>query len=195
MFPIWESFSYFWQSASSMQLSVFVFVSTYLLFAFSFVLDCLSSLSMDFYQCHPILQLAESLDKTHIVRVPAYAFSRLVSPSLLSFCSPFYEAFLNRHDTNFDHLILQSLQVWAFRTTVLFAFWLFTRRSKFLVRFSGAYTSGNICTWLISISNSLMWLFVNSSSCYFRSNPAVYSSAFTRSFSVYNGFSTNTQFY
>ena len=84
-----------------MQLSVFVFVSTYLLFAFSFVLDCLSSLSMDFYQCHPILQLAESSDKTHIVRVPAYAFSRLVSPSLLSFCSPFYDAFLNRHDTNF----------------------------------------------------------------------------------------------
>lgn len=135
MFPIWESFSYFWQSASSMQLSVFVFVSTYLLFAFSFVLDRLSSLSMDFYQCHPILQLAESSDKTHIVRVPAYAFSRLVSPSLLSFCSPFYEAFLNRHDTNFDHLILQSLQVWAFRTTVLFAFWLFTRRSNFLLDF------------------------------------------------------------
>ena len=175
MFPIWESFSYFWQSASSMQLSVFVFVSTYLLFAFSFVLDCLSSLSMDFYQCHPILQLAESSDKTHIVRVPAYAFSRLVSPSLLSFCSPFYEAFLNRHDTNFDHLILQSLQVWAFRTTVLFAFWLFTRRSKFLIRFSGAYTSGNICTLLISISNSLIWLFVNSSSYYVRSNPVVYS--------------------
>ena len=67
----------------------------------------------------------------------------------------------------------------------LFAFWFFTRRSKFLIRFSGAYTSGNICTWLISISNTLMWLFVNSSSCYFRSNPAVYSSAFTRSFSIY----------
>ena len=56
---------------------------------------------MDFHQSRPILQLAESSHKTHIVRVPAYAFSRLVSPSLLSFCSPFYVAFLNRHDTNF----------------------------------------------------------------------------------------------
>ena len=56
---------------------------------------------MDFHQSRPILQLAESSHKTHIVRVPAYAFSRLVSPSLLSFCSPFYDAFLNRHDTNF----------------------------------------------------------------------------------------------
>ena len=69
--------------------------------AFSFYVDCLSSLSMDSHQSRPILQLAESSHKTHIVRVPAYAFSRLVSPSLLSFCSPFYEAFLNRHDTNF----------------------------------------------------------------------------------------------
>ena len=55
---------------------------------------------MDF-PSRPILQLAESSHRTHIVQVPAYAFWRLVSPSLLSFCSPFYEAFLNRHDTNF----------------------------------------------------------------------------------------------
>ena len=79
--------------------SLFLFPIIYT--AFSFVLDRLSSLSMDFHQSRPILQLAESSHKTHIVRVPAYAFSRLVSPSLLSFCSPFYEAFLNRHDTNF----------------------------------------------------------------------------------------------
>ena len=79
--------------------SLFLFPIIYT--AFSFVLDRLSSLSMDFHQSRPILQLAESSHKTHIVRVPAYAFSRLVSPSLLSFCSPFYEAFLNRYDTNF----------------------------------------------------------------------------------------------
>ena len=67
--------------------SLFLFPIIYT--AFSFVLDRLSSLSMDFHQSRPILQLAESSHKTHIVRVPAYAFSRLVSPSLLSFCSPF----------------------------------------------------------------------------------------------------------
>ena len=70
--------------------------------AFSLVqLDRLSSLSMDFHQSGPITQLAESSQKTHIDRVPAYAFLPLVSPSLLSYYSPFYEAFLNRHDTNF----------------------------------------------------------------------------------------------
>ena len=56
---------------------------------------------MDFHQSGPITQLAESSQKTHIVRVPAYAFLPLVSPSLLSFYSPFYEARLNRQDTNF----------------------------------------------------------------------------------------------
>ena len=56
---------------------------------------------MDFHQSSPITQLAESSQKTHIVRVPAYAFLPLVSPSLLSYYCPFYEAFLNRHDANF----------------------------------------------------------------------------------------------
>ena len=56
---------------------------------------------MDFHEFRPIPQLAESSQKTHIISVPAYSFSRLVSPSLLSFCSPFYEAYLKGHDTQF----------------------------------------------------------------------------------------------
>ena len=51
--------------------SLFLFPIIYI--AFSFVLDRLSSLSMDFHQSRPILQLADSSDKTHIVRVPAYS--------------------------------------------------------------------------------------------------------------------------
>ena len=43
--------------------------------AFSFVLDRLSSLSVDFHQSRPILQLAESSHKTHIVRLCVFTIS------------------------------------------------------------------------------------------------------------------------
>ena len=56
---------------------------------------------MDCHHSRPIAQLAESHQKTHIISIPAYGFTRLVSPTLLSFCSPFYEAYLQRHANQF----------------------------------------------------------------------------------------------
>lgn len=42
----------------------------------------------------PIKQLAESPVKTHLLCIPAYNYTRFVSPVLLSHCSPVYNAYL-----------------------------------------------------------------------------------------------------
>ena len=41
--------------------------------------------------------------KTHTFCIPAYAYTRLVSPALLSFCSSFYAAYLDRHNSTFTN--------------------------------------------------------------------------------------------
>ena len=42
----------------------------------------------------PIKQLAESPAKTYLLCIPAYNYTRLVSPVLLSYCSPVQNAYL-----------------------------------------------------------------------------------------------------
>jgi len=42
----------------------------------------------------PIKQLAESPAKTYLLCIPAYSYTRFVSPVLFSHCSPVYEAYL-----------------------------------------------------------------------------------------------------
>ena len=42
----------------------------------------------------PIKQLAESPAKTYLLCIPAYNYTRLVSPVLFSHCSPVYHAYL-----------------------------------------------------------------------------------------------------
>ena len=56
---------------------------------------------MDFDQSRPIVQIAEASQRTHLICVPAYDFSRSVSPFLFSLSSPFYEAYLSRHANQF----------------------------------------------------------------------------------------------
>ena len=45
----------------------------------------------------PITQLADSPNKTHELCIPAYGYSRFISPALLSCSSPFYSAYLANH--------------------------------------------------------------------------------------------------
>ena len=56
---------------------------------------------MESMSSRPINQLAESPHKTHTFCIPAYGYTRLVSPALLSFCSPFYAAYLHQHSSTF----------------------------------------------------------------------------------------------
>ena len=49
----------------------------------------------------PISQLVES-PRTHEICIPAFGFSRMISPTLFSYCSTFYEAYLSRADTHTD---------------------------------------------------------------------------------------------
>jgi len=56
---------------------------------------------MESMSFRPINQLAESPHKTHTFCIPAYGYTRLVSPALLSFCSPFYAAYLHQHSSTF----------------------------------------------------------------------------------------------
>jgi len=58
---------------------------------------------MESRSSRPINQLAESPHKTHTFCIPAYAYTRLVSPALLSFCSSFYAAYLDRHNSTFTN--------------------------------------------------------------------------------------------
>ena len=49
----------------------------------------------------PIIQLAESPYRTHEICIPAYSYSRFVSPGLMSFDSAFYNSYLQRHDNEY----------------------------------------------------------------------------------------------
>ena len=49
----------------------------------------------------PIKQLAESPRRTHLICIPAYHYTRFINPGLFSVCSPFYAAYLRRHDSTF----------------------------------------------------------------------------------------------
>ena len=49
----------------------------------------------------PIIQLAESLHRIHEICIPAYSYSRFLSPGLMSFNSAFYNSYLQRHDNEY----------------------------------------------------------------------------------------------
>ena len=49
----------------------------------------------------PIKQLAELPQRMHLICIPACKYACLVNPGLFSVCSPFYAAYLQRHDSTF----------------------------------------------------------------------------------------------
>lgn len=56
---------------------------------------------MELMLVRPIKQLTESTNKTHLLCIPAYNFTRFVSPTMFAACSQFYEVYLKRNDNLF----------------------------------------------------------------------------------------------
>ena len=56
---------------------------------------------MDHLFSRPIIQLAESIHRTHEICIPAYSYSRFVSPGLTSFNNVFYNTYLQGHNDEY----------------------------------------------------------------------------------------------